>query len=343
MDHQTLFNSFVALNPYERVGRDHLQAYGKPLNYGQFIYMYSQPKTNFTLEGITTSEAVAQQAALRQRFRSDFGAKLTEDAFFKDGRNIELEQLLRFVDLAPHRHDFLECSFVLSGSCNHIVAEHSYIQEAGNCAIIVPGIEHRLLPTPDCVCLTIKIKKQTFSNMDIPNLPSFAYPISFDCGRDPFVLHTLLTIYEQQTDDLPYSDRIIEQLFQTLMTYIIQKYRDTMTYLAPQAIADPRILEIMNYIFENFQTISLNSLAEHFHFNPSYLSQVIRHETGASFVEILRDFRLKHAARLLEETAMPLNDICDAIGYKDSSQFIRNFKDAYHSTPIKYRREKAHK
>ncbi|MGI6576462.1 MAG: hypothetical protein ACOX1Q_00120 [Eubacteriales bacterium] len=46
------------------------------------------------------------------------------------------------------------------------------------------------------------------------------------------------------------------------------------------------------------------------------------------FSHILRNYKLDTAAKLLEQTEQNLNSICDAIGYKDSTQFIRSFKNA---------------
>jgi len=39
---------------------------------------------------------------------------------------------------------------------------------------------------------------------------------------------------------------------------------------------------------------------------------------------------------------MKLDDICDSIGYSDTTQFIRDFKKKYEITPAKYRKQLRH-
>jgi len=53
---------------------------------------------------------------------------------------------------------------------------------------------------------------------------------------------------------------------------------------------------------------------------------------------LLKEYRLQKAAHLLQETQLPLNDVCAEIGYKNVSQFIRNFKEQYGTTPLQYRK-----
>ena len=41
----------------------------------------------------------------------------------------------------------------------------------------------------------------------------------------------------------------------------------------------------------------------------------------------------------VQETNMTLDEICDAIGYKDVPRFIKNFKEKYEMTPGKFRKQ----
>lgn len=186
--------------------------------------------------------------------------------------------------------------------------------------------------------MTIKIRQQTLHTINLPKFPQFVYPISFQVGNDPFIIDTLVRMYAQQTDQLPYFEQIMLLLFQAMMVYLCQNYWDTLQHLAPHTAYSKQILEITNYIFENYQTVSLASLARAFHFNPSYLSTLIKRQTGSSFTEILKNIRLKHAARLLSQTSRPINHICSDIGYQDVSQFISLFRNEYGMTPVQYRR-----
>lgn len=339
MWHDNTFQYLLELDPYETLGKEYFEKYGEPFNYAQLIYAVHHSPSVSTLSGILAPSAAAEQLELRRKFQEQFSGVLTEEYFIQGDRNIEVDKLLRYIDIPAHKHDFVECAFVLRGTCVHMIGDYPYTHEAGGCAMIPAWVEHHLQPSPDCVCLTIKVRYSTFNRMDIPSLPLFVYPLGFQCGKDDFTHHLLLSIYEQQESRKLYSEQIMEQQFQLLLTYIMQNYRDTLRYLVARAVHDVQVLEILNYSFENYQTITLHALAEHFHFNPSYLSNYIHQQTGQTFTEMLKELKLKQIAKLLLETKMPLNDICSAVGYKDTSQFIRNFKEMYGTTPIRYRRE----
>lgn len=98
------------------------------------------------------------------------------------------------------------------------------------------------------------------------------------------------------------------------------------------------MLEIMNYIFENYQNITLRGLAQHFGYSKPYLCKLFREKSGLTLTQILREFKLKQAKKLLQSTDQKLNEICDTIGYSDTTQFIRDFKQQYGNTPAKYRK-----
>ena len=339
MEEVVLFQELLELNPYETVGKKYQAQYGQPLNYVQFLYMMQRPQSTHTVEQLTAPEAVLLQQGLHRQFREKYSGTLTEDGFIQDGRQMEIEQLLRYIDIPAHKHDFVECAFVLSGTCSHLIGEYPYIHKAGSCAIIPPWVEHHLTPSPDCVCLTVKVRNRAFSRLDIPNLPNFVYPVALQYGQDSFITHTILTMYEQQERGKIYHEQVIELLFRAMLVYITQNYRDTFQYLVTRAVHSRRTMDILNYAFENYQSITLNALADHFHFSSAYLSNFIRQQTGETFSYLLKEFKLKQAARLLAETKLQLNDICGQIGYSDTSQFISSFKEMYGITPLKYRRQ----
>jgi len=60
--------------------------------------------------------------------------------------------------------------------------------------------------------------------------------------------------------------------------------------------------------------------------------------TGCSLVEYLQNLRIEEAKRLLENTPLPVEDICDRVGYADASFLRRLFKRLTGLTPNAYRR-----
>ena len=135
-----------------------------------------------------------------------------------------------------------------------------------------------------------------------------------------------------------YHDEIMSLLLQSALIYCMQNFRDTVKFLYAGTRLAGRTLEITNYVFENYQNVTLRGLAHHFGYSEPYLCKLFREEAGSTFTQILRDFKLKQAKKLLQTTDKKLNEICDTIGYSDTTQFIRDFKQQYGNTPAKYRK-----
>lgn len=95
---------------------------------------------------------------------------------------------------------------------------------------------------------------------------------------------------------------------------------------------------IIEYIQKHYhENISLDLLAEVFHFSPTYISRLIRRSQGTNFTEIVSETRLNEAKRLLADNSMRIADIGKQTGYLDTSYFIQSFKKRFGVTPNEYR------
>ena len=340
MDTVKILEKLTQLEPIEQLGKQYFQRFGQPLSYSQFLVLIESTKSSLpSLNDIQSPTFEAKCKKLEQDFASQYRRSgLRAQDFIRADRNIEIEKLPRYVHIPAHKHDFIELAFVFSGTCTHTVGEQSFQQGAGTFTIINSFIGHELIATSNCLCLTTKVRIETFQNFRIPNLTFFAIPVSFDCGYDTFMRETLLTIYEQQMNEACYHDEIISLLLQSVLIYCMQNYRDTVKFLYAGTKLEGRMLEIMNYMFENYQNITLRGLAHHFGYSEPYLCKLFREKANSTFTKILREFKLKQAKKLLQTTDKKLNEICDYIGYSDTTQFIRDFKQQYGSTPAKYRK-----
>ncbi|MDJ0927989.1 MAG: helix-turn-helix domain-containing protein [Gammaproteobacteria bacterium] len=60
--------------------------------------------------------------------------------------------------------------------------------------------------------------------------------------------------------------------------------------------------------------------------------------TGSALIEYLQNLRVEEAKRLLESSALPIEEISESVGYLDTSFFRRLFKRLTGLTPSRYRR-----
>ncbi|SDW76709.1 response regulator [Paenibacillus sp. CF384] len=85
------------------------------------------------------------------------------------------------------------------------------------------------------------------------------------------------------------------------------------------------------------QDLSLESIAEHVHLTPSYLSFLFKKETGRSLVRYITHVRMEKAVELLTNTNMKIIDISESLGFSNSSYFIQIFRNHHGVSPAKYR------
>lgn len=71
--------------------------------------------------------------------------------------------------------------------------------------------------------------------------------------------------------------------------------------------------------------------------NRTYFYRMIKAEFGCTFTELLVQYRIRHAAKLLTSTTLPVQDIAVTCGFMDRGTFLRRFRQKYGETPSRYR------
>ncbi|MDD5707783.1 MAG: AraC family transcriptional regulator [Kiritimatiellae bacterium] len=83
---------------------------------------------------------------------------------------------------------------------------------------------------------------------------------------------------------------------------------------------------------------SVNVLARQFGCSVSHFSRTFKRVTGRSPETFIVQSRQARAERLLRETALPVGEIAEAIGYRDVCFFSRQFRQFHGLSPLQYRR-----
>lgn len=353
MDMVNYFNELLALDEFEQRGKKHYLKTGKELNVAQYYYL-SNHATDKLNADLFSEEAIAIQNEFQSYLHNTYHSKLTEDGFISAGKNIEVEQLMRYIHIESHQHNFFELVCVLNGTCTQHIGDHITNHKTGDLTIIPPNIDHELYASEDCLCFTIKIRSSSFNDTFVEiqrtnsllaayftqtlSLPGYRCALTLHGESDVFIRDTLLNMFYQQTNGKNYSEKLIESMVSSLFFYYMQNYQDNAEFLASEAPVYERISEIVSYIFENYQHITLAETAKHFYISPPYLSTKIHAITGQTFSELLRNYKLDKAAEALRLSNNKLEQICESIGYSDCAQFIRSFKKKYGMTPGQYRK-----
>ena len=100
----------------------------------------------------------------------------------------------------------------------------------------------------------------------------------------------------------------------------------------------PLVRGVLDYIEANYsEHISLQSLASVFYVHPSYLSSVIKKETGENFLNILTNLRMNTAKEMLINTDASIEEIGRECGYSEYAYFYQVFKKSIGLCPSDYR------
>lgn len=101
------------------------------------------------------------------------------------------------------------------------------------------------------------------------------------------------------------------------------------------------VKEIQQFINDNYANpdLSLAMIGDRFDVNIKSLSQMFKEELGEKFVDYLAALRVGHARRMLEETAVPIQEIAVRVGYLHVHSFTRVFKKWMNQTPGDYRKQ----
>ena len=102
---------------------------------------------------------------------------------------------------------------------------------------------------------------------------------------------------------------------------------------------EERIVDIISFIQNDYQNVTLESLSEAFHLSKPYLSRYIREKTGTTFQEVVKEERMKKARSMLRHTNHTVETIAAEVGYENVEHFNRLFKKSYGITPVQYRKQ----
>lgn len=161
------------------------------------------------------------------------------------------------------------------------------------------------------------------------------------------LLYNILSSSEDQAGELEkirkeYFDQIDQapfcQDFLGILEELCQKLKEI---LVTQKGQDVYLKEILEYIQKHYkEELDLQSLAEIFNFNYSYLSAYFNAHMGEGFSEYLNRVRIEKACEYLKQREYSIAQISALTGYSDHSYFCRVFKKVTGKTPSEYRRER---
>ena len=102
------------------------------------------------------------------------------------------------------------------------------------------------------------------------------------------------------------------------------------------------IKTVLTYIRENYkEKIYISDLAALISLNEQYFCRFFKNIIGHSPMEYVNEYRIKQSLRLLEETDLPVMEVCLECGFNNLGNFLREFRKHTDTTPLQYRKQKS--
>ena len=104
----------------------------------------------------------------------------------------------------------------------------------------------------------------------------------------------------------------------------------------------PMALLTIKYIEENYYSndLNINDISDKLEVTSSYLSKLLKKETGLSFIDYLTNIRIKKAMYIMEDPTIKIYDVAELVGYSNQHYFCRAFKRVVGFSPTEYKRGK---
>lgn len=294
---------------------------------------------------------------LYQKSKSTFAMPdyitLNEDKAFEANEDISLTKADRYIEMFPLKHNFYEVNYIFSGRCEFSLEKQKYTLHTGDISIVPPGVIYQALPENDCILINLKIRKSTFDKLFVNFLSSgsklssyftktlyskmYRSSMIFHCGDDKYISELFVLMFGQQLEKKQYYGYMLQGLAITLFTHLIQAHYNDIEFSNELIVNNEQVAHILDYIKQNYTTATLENTAKHFYLNSSYLSVLIKKELSKTFSELIREIKMNEAAALILTTDLKIDEVCTAVGYKDTTQFIKTFKKYYGLSPKKYK------
>lgn len=256
------------------------------------------------------------------------GVKMSSDFYY-----IGLKSADCGIQYGRHHYDFSEGTLVFKGpnQVGYATTEAEFDKEEGWILLFHPDL---IRTTP----LGENIDDYSFFSYDVYealHLSDKEKQILRDCANK------IREEYNERIDN--HSQRVIVSSLELLLNYCLRFYeRQFNTRTAKNKDIVSQVEDILKDYFktgqlEEYGTPSLHFIADKVHLSPTYLSDLLKKETGRSAKDHINDFLVNKAKDMLLSTEDSVSEIAYSLGFNYPHYFSRLFKNKTGVTPQKYR------
>ena len=282
---------------------------------------------------------------------------LDEEGMFPSEKDVFCFKHMPYMEELQHCHEYFEITYMYRGSCKLLFENETIVLTEGDMCIVPPQSPHNQPLTPGTLALGIVVRKSTFNSIfgellthnDL--VSSFLRNSLYNSDTSNYLLlktelfPQLRNSIHQLTYEAnmtgPYTNTCCVSLLNLVLALILRRYRDTITIyrLDDLTRAHRDFPLILQYIQQNYTTVTLASLARVFDYSESHICRLIQANLSRSFTDIVRELRMSRAQDYLENTKLKIAEITELVGYESVDHFSRTFKKRFGKSPLEHRKE----
>ncbi len=248
--------------------------------------------------------------------------------------------------MQPHAHERVEIMYVVSGKCSIEVMDDVFLLTAGDMILIDAGISHRIkMDDERCRMMNIEFFfEKVEKGLSIGELLGLDFLKSkliedenkyvvFNDGADLYAhLNVILSELSVGANDRMLQLQAAQILIKTAELYERKKKM-------PKGRYTVYINKAINYIKANYhEEIMADDVAKAAGINKNYLQRKFKEHTGLTIANYINIQRIAKAKQLLENTDIPIADLCLYVGINSRQYFTSLFSKHEGISPQRYRK-----
>ena len=276
----------------------------------------------------------------------------TKERCFQNGFGLFLQRQRIQKAESEHRHEFVELVYISGGEGVHGIDGVEYTVRRGCLLLINYRQNHYFRTETEMEFCNILLDPEWVSEkliepenaFELLTLSAFSevgqyigteQPMLLFSGAERSRLERLIgQMRQEQEEKQPGYETVLKAQTNILLTFVFRMMagfggeRDTM---------GPEFLEYLRQ--RCAEKLSLQELSRSCFYNPSYFSRRFKECYGITVTDFIARSRLEKAKRLLEDTAMPVEDVARECGFGSKNAFYKIFKEQLGMTPKEYRQQ----
>lgn len=257
-------------------------------------------------------------------------------------------------DTLFHWHPELEINYVYEGTARYHIDYDFFNSTAGDIILIRPNGMHSIHPIPQKKHITDTflfhldmIGYSTVDQVSIKYLQplqnsTFKFIHRIQPSMDGYaeIKAVLFQILKLSKNGGRHFEILLKANLNELM-YLLYYHRYVVRKNTEDSYRkDEKIRDLIDYINNHYQDeLTIPFLANRMGYSKTHFMSVFKKQTGSSCTEFIIQVRLRKACHALIDSHVPIIEIASLVGFKNLSNFNRQFKNYYQMTPSQYRKK----